>query len=113
MLGIISVVTCLAEGTQVLRFAVLRCMVEVCNSEHNLHHLTRFLVHKVGVVFLSAELTAVASTFKNGGSYILPVLRISLFVFWFNRHIIQMKIWVVVSVAAQPRKAGGRCCKSR
>ena len=88
MLGIISIVACLAEGTQVFRVAVLRRVVEVCNSEHHLHRLTRFLIHKVGVVFLSAELTAVVSTFKNGDSYVFPILGVSVFVFWFNRHII-------------------------
>lgn len=67
-------------------------MVEVRNSEHHLHSLTRFLVHEVGMIFLSAELTAIVSTLKNGGSYVFPILGVSLFVFWFNRHIIQMQI---------------------
>ena len=86
MLCIVSIVACLAEGSQILRFAVLGRVVEVCNSEHNLHCLTRFLIHKVGVVFLSAELTAVVSTFKNGCPYFFPILWVSVFVFWFYWH---------------------------
>ena len=88
MLGIISVVTCLAKGTQVFWFAVLRCVVEVCNSEHHLHLLSCFLVHKVGMILLSAELAAIVGTFKNCGSYVFPILGVSLFVFWFDRHVI-------------------------
>ena len=86
MLGIISIVTCLAKGTQVFRFTVFWCMVEVRNGEHHLHRLARLLIHKVGMILLSAELTAIVSTLKNGSSYVFPILGISVFVFWFNRH---------------------------
>ena len=86
MLGIISIVACLAEGTQVFRVAVLRRVVEVCNSEHHLHRLARLLIHEVGMILLSAELAAIVSTLKNGGSYVFPILRVSFFVFWLNWH---------------------------
>ncbi len=86
MLCIISIVACLAEGTQILRFAVFGCMVEVRNSEHHLHRLARLLVHEVGMILLSAELAVIVGTFKNCGSYVFPILGVSFFVFWLNRH---------------------------
>jgi len=88
VLGIISIVACLTKGTQILRFTVFGFMVEVRNSEHHLHRLASLLVHEVGVIFLTAELAAIMSTLKNRGSYLFPILGVSVFVFWFNRHII-------------------------
>ena len=67
---------------------MLRRVVEVCNSEHHLHRLARLFIHEVGMILLSAELTAVVSTLKNGGSYVFPILGVSLFVFRFDRHVI-------------------------
>lgn len=64
------------------------CMVEVCNSKHHLYRLARFLVHEVGMIFLPAELTAIVGTLKNGGSYVFPILGVSLFVFRFDGHVI-------------------------
>ena len=63
-------------------------MVEVRNSEHHLHRLARLFIHEVGMIFLSAELAAIVGTFKNCGSYVFPILWVSMFVFWLNRHII-------------------------
>ena len=57
-------------------------MVEMRNSQHD-----PASVLADGIVLDAAELAAVMGPLKDACADLLPVLRISGFVFWFNRHI--------------------------
>lgn len=58
-------------------------MVEVCNSQHD-----PASVVADGIVLNPAELAAIMSPLKNACADLLPVLRISGFIFWFYWHIV-------------------------
>lgn len=82
MLCVVCVMALLAKRPKVCRVAVLWSMVEVRNSQHD-----PAPVLSDGIVLNPAELAAVICPFKDACAYLLPVLRVSRFIFWFNRHI--------------------------
>ena len=86
MLCVVCVMALLAKRPKVCRVAVLWSMVEVRNSQHD-----PAPVLSDGIVLNPAELAAVICPFKNACADLLPVLGISGFIFWFNRHIVDWR----------------------
>ena len=78
MLGIVPVVTSLAECSKILRITILGSMVEVSDGENYLRHyrtipiLCTCLWH-ITIVLNPTELTTVVSSLQDLHSYILPV----------------------------------------
>ena len=78
----------LTQRTEVGRVTVLRRVVKVGNSQHHLDHLPGLFIPEVGVILLSAELTAVIGSLQYGCSYLFPVGRITALILWSYWHII-------------------------
>ena len=77
MLCIISVVTPLTQGSQIIVRAVFGGVVEVCYRQDDVCVLTRLRIIAKCVVLHSAELAAVARSLQYPFPYLLPVLRVS------------------------------------
>ena len=91
MLGIVPVVTSLAECSKILRITILGSMVEMSDGENNLHYyrtipILRSCLWHITIVLNPTELTTVVSPLQDLHSYILPIRRISFLVFWSYRH---------------------------
>ena len=91
MLSIIAIVALLAQGSQILRIAVLRCVVEVSDGEDDLNRLGEFPVlcsslGHIAMILDTTELASVVCPLEYLVPNILPVRRIAFSVFWLNRH---------------------------
>ena len=91
MLGIVTVVTSLAECTKILGITILGRVVEVSYGKNYLRHyrtipvLCACLWH-ITIVLNPTELTTVVSPLQDLHPYILPVRRISFLILWSYRH---------------------------
>ena len=87
MLGIVAVMTLLAQSTKILWVTILWLMIEVGYRQDYVCVLSRLRIVAEGVVLNTAELAAVDSPLQYPFSYLLPVLRVARFVFGFNGHL--------------------------
>ena len=88
MICIISVMASLTQGSEVLRAAIFWLVVEMGYRKHYIYLVLRCRAVNPRMVFRSAELAAVVSPFKYLRPYLLPVLRVSVFVLWSYRHVL-------------------------
>lgn len=70
MLSIVSIMAPLTQGSQIAWVVILRLIVKVGDSKHDIHHLLRLLIVVVGVVSPIAELAPIMGTFQYLRSYI-------------------------------------------
>ena len=91
MLSIIAIVALLAQGSQILRIAVLRRVVEVSDGEDNPDYdwSVKVFLSSLGHITMildTTELASVVCPLEYFVPNILPVRRIAFSVFWLNRH---------------------------
>lgn len=86
VLCIISVVTPLTQGSQIIVRAVFGSVVEVCYRQDDVCVLLCLRIMAVCVVFHSTELAAVVRTLQYPFPYLFPVLRVSGLVLRLYRH---------------------------
>ena len=91
VLSIIAIVALLAQGSQILRIAVLRRVVEVSDGEYNLNRFGKFPVlcpcfGHIAMILDTTELASVVCPLEYLVPNILPVRRIAFSVFRLNRH---------------------------
>lgn len=101
---IVLVMTSLTQSPQVCGIVIFGLMVKVGYCENDICLLSRFSIQTVGVILHSAELATIVCTFQDLAAYLLPILRVSMFIFGLN--------WHTVLFAAkknyQPFRAGVR-----
>ena len=85
MLCIISVMAALAQSSEIFGSAIFGCMIQMSYRKNNFYHLPMAIVH-YRMVLTSAELTSVVCSLQNLLAYLIPILRISSLVFWFDWH---------------------------
>ena len=86
VLCIISVVTPLTQGSQIIVRAVFGGVVEVCYRQDDICVLARLRIIAVCVVLHSAELAAVLCSLQYPFPYLFPVIRVSWLVLRLYRH---------------------------
>ena len=91
--SVILVVAPLTQCPQVLWITVLRLMVKVCYRQYDLHFLA-LSVPSQHMVGNTAELAVVPSPLQYGGTYLLPVLRITCLVLRSYWHILLLSKWL-------------------
>lgn len=86
VLGIIAVMTLLAQSTKILWVTILWLMVEVCHRQNDISKFPCLLIQTVRVILYTTELTVVFCSLQYGCSYLFPVGRITAFILWSYWH---------------------------
>ena len=86
MFCVISVMTALAQSSEIFGSAIFGSVIQMSYCKHNFYHLSMTIVN-YRMVLTSAELTAVVSTLQNLLAYLFPILRVSALILFLNWHI--------------------------
>ena len=116
-LCIILVMTSLAQCFEIFIRAIFYDLVHVCDGQHNIYVLACLGIETVCVVLNSTELAPVIGSLQYSCPYVLPVFRVAILVFGFNRHnsislLCYQKAYIPIIhsfLALQPLSSFGYC----
>ena len=99
VLGIIAVMTPLAQSTKILWVTILWLMIEVCHRQNDICKFPSLLIPTVRMILYTTELTAVFCSLQYGCSYLFPVGRITALVLWSYWHFL---LYIKIKMANLP-----------